>query len=152
MFELGFLEIVLIVIVAFVVVGPEKLPKVLAKIYKWVKKASSYIFEFKNKIDRELEISELREEANKYKNDLLSAHQKLNEMAQKDVLAPFKNEANNLSKLENETKTQVNITNSQVQFSPNFNSGSAVTLKKDSAKSELQELFNKKNINDEVKK
>ncbi len=146
MFELGFMEILVIVIVAFVVVGPEKLPKALAKIYKWLKKISNYIFEFKAKIDRELEISELREEATRYKNELMSAHQKLDEMAKKEILAPFKNEVENINKIDKDMKSEIKA-DFKNSVNPNHSANNIVTLKKDknrsSAKSELEELMNK---------
>ncbi len=67
MFGMGFMEIFLILIVAIMALGPEKLPSAAVDMVKFFKKMKSGIDEAKSTIDSELNISEMKEEANKFK-------------------------------------------------------------------------------------
>lgn len=126
MLDLGFSEILLIGIIAIVVLGPEKLPETMAKIFKFLRKAKNMLLEAKSSIDKELQIEELREEANRYKEELMSASQKLEELANREIKNPINNEVKEVKKIEYETKEKV-------------------TLKKDSAKSQLKSLLESEN-------
>jgi len=63
MFGMGFTEILLIVIVAVIFLGPDNLPKAAANVAKMFKKVKSGVDEVKSAIDGELQISQMREEA-----------------------------------------------------------------------------------------
>lgn len=78
MFGMGFMEILLIAIVAIVALGPEKLPTAMVEIAKFLKKFKSGIEDAKSTLDNELNISEMKEEAAKYKAQLESAKSTLN--------------------------------------------------------------------------
>ena len=65
MFDIGFWELLLIAIVALVVVGPERLPKLLRVVGLWVGKANSSIQSIRNEISRELRAEELKQALNK---------------------------------------------------------------------------------------
>jgi len=54
MFEVGFTEIILILGIALVVLGPEKLPKVAADIGRWVGRARAMARQFKSQLDEEV--------------------------------------------------------------------------------------------------
>lgn len=54
MFEVGFSEIILILGIALVVLGPEKLPKVAADIGRWVGRARAMARQFKAQLDEEV--------------------------------------------------------------------------------------------------
>jgi sec-independent protein translocase protein TatB len=54
MFEVGFTEIILILGIALVVLGPEKLPKVAADIGRWVGRARAMARQFKAQLDEEV--------------------------------------------------------------------------------------------------
>lgn len=60
MFDVGFWELVVIMIVALLVVGPERLPRLARTIGLWVGKAQSFVRTVKADIDRELATEELR--------------------------------------------------------------------------------------------
>lgn len=61
MFDVGFWEMVLIALVALVVFGPEKLPRLVREISLWVRKARTAVAAAKSEIDQELHLYELRQ-------------------------------------------------------------------------------------------
>ncbi|MFN0303126.1 MAG: Sec-independent protein translocase protein TatB [Burkholderiales bacterium] len=60
MFDIGFTELMVIAIVALVVIGPEKLPKVARTIGAYLGRLQRYVNDVKADINRELELDELR--------------------------------------------------------------------------------------------
>ena len=60
MFDVGFSELILLGIVALVVLGPEKLPKVARTIGHLLGRARTYANTVKQDIDREMQMDELR--------------------------------------------------------------------------------------------
>src|SRR6516162_8461273 len=60
MFDVGFSEIVLIAVVALIVIGPEKLPKVARTLGHMFGRLQRYVNEVKADINREIELDELR--------------------------------------------------------------------------------------------
>jgi sec-independent protein translocase protein TatB len=67
MFGMGFFEIMLIAIVAIIALGPEKLPTAMVEVARFFKKFKSGIDEAKSTLDNELQISDMKEEASKFK-------------------------------------------------------------------------------------
>jgi sec-independent protein translocase protein TatB len=61
MFDIGFWELVLIGVIALVVVGPERLPRVARTAGLWLGRARRTLSSVKAEIDRELKAQELRE-------------------------------------------------------------------------------------------
>lgn len=61
MFDIGFSELTLIALVALVVIGPERLPKVARVVGKWVGHGRRVIGSVKDEIDREIKAEELKE-------------------------------------------------------------------------------------------
>ena len=59
MFEVGFFELVLIFAVALVVLGPTRLPGLVAKIGRWVGKARSMARQFREQLESEVQLEEL---------------------------------------------------------------------------------------------
>ncbi len=78
MFGMGFMEILLIAIVAIIALGPEKLPTAMVEIAKFLKKFKSGIEDAKSTLDNELNVSEMKEEAAKYKAQIEEAKSTLN--------------------------------------------------------------------------
>lgn len=60
MFDIGFSEIAVIGVVALVVLGPERLPKVMRTAGQWFGKLQRYVNDVKSDISREMELDELR--------------------------------------------------------------------------------------------
>ncbi|MDX4068987.1 Sec-independent protein translocase protein TatB [Aliarcobacter skirrowii] len=67
MFGLGMTEILLIAIVAVIALGPDKLPEAMIKIARIFNSVKKGISDAKTTLDNELNISELKAEANKFK-------------------------------------------------------------------------------------
>jgi sec-independent protein translocase protein TatB len=61
MFDIGALELILIGVVALLVVGPERLPKLARTAGLWVGRARRAFMSVKDEIDREIKAEELRE-------------------------------------------------------------------------------------------
>lgn len=60
MFDMAFSEILIIAVIALLVIGPEKLPKVAKTVGHLLGKAQRYVSDVKSEINREMEIDELR--------------------------------------------------------------------------------------------
>jgi sec-independent protein translocase protein TatB len=60
MFDLGFSEIVLILVIALIVVGPERLPRLARTTGLWIGKIRGTVASLKAEIDHELAADELR--------------------------------------------------------------------------------------------
>ena len=67
MFGMGFMEIFLVLVVAIIALGPEKLPSAMVDIAKFFRKFKSGIEDAKSTLDNELNISEMKKEAEKFK-------------------------------------------------------------------------------------
>ncbi len=67
MFGMGFMEIFLVLIVAIIALGPEKLPSAVVDIAKFFKKIKSGLDDAKSTIDNELNISEMKKQAEDFK-------------------------------------------------------------------------------------
>ena len=70
MFGMGFMEIFLIAIVAIIALGPDKLPTAMVEVAKFLKKFKSGVDDAKSTLDNELNITEMKAEANKFKAQL----------------------------------------------------------------------------------
>ncbi len=60
MFDVGFMELLLVGVVALLVVGPERLPGLARTAGAWVGRARSFVGNVKADIDRELKAEELK--------------------------------------------------------------------------------------------
>src|SRR3954465_7177775 len=71
MFDIGWSEIAVIVVVALVVIGPKDLPKVLKTVGIWVRKARMLTRDFQNSVDemiREADMEDVRRQATELRN------------------------------------------------------------------------------------
>ncbi len=59
MFEVGFQELVLIALLALIVLGPEKLPKLAAKLGRWSGQARSMARNLRHQLEQEVSYDEL---------------------------------------------------------------------------------------------
>ena len=60
MFDIGFSEMVVLAVVALVVLGPQRLPKVAKQAGAWMGKLRRYVDDVKSDINRQMELTELR--------------------------------------------------------------------------------------------
>ena len=60
MFDIGFSELVVIGIVALLVIGPERLPKVARTVGLLLGRAQRYVSDVKSDINREMQLDELK--------------------------------------------------------------------------------------------
>jgi len=72
MFDMGFLELLLIGIIALIVLGPERLPKAARAVGLWIGKAKQGFESIKIEIDRELKLKELQDQIAEQKAELTS--------------------------------------------------------------------------------
>jgi len=99
MFDFSIGEIAVIGVVALVVLGPERMPKVARTIGEWIGKAQRYVNEVKSDISREMELAELKklqEEARSAAQSIQSSVQGLQadlHQAASDLQNPLKTNA-----------------------------------------------------------
>ena len=67
MFGVGVFEIVVILVVAVIFLGPDKLPQAIVDITKFLRAVKKTINDAKDTFDKEVQISELKKEALEYK-------------------------------------------------------------------------------------
>lgn len=60
MFDIGFWELTIIAVVALLVIGPERLPKVARTVGLWVGRMRGFVMSVKADVDRELRAEELK--------------------------------------------------------------------------------------------
>ncbi len=60
MFDIAFSELLIIGVIALIVIGPERLPKVARTAGQWLGKLNRYVSQVKQDIDRDIKLDELR--------------------------------------------------------------------------------------------
>lgn len=60
MFDIAFTELLVIGVVALIVVGPERLPKLARTAGQWLGRLNRYVAQVKQDIDRDMKLEELR--------------------------------------------------------------------------------------------
>lgn len=86
MFDFGFWELAIVMVVALLVVGPERLPALAGQVGKWVGKAKRMIASVRSDIESEIKAAELKEILEKQQNEIGEL---------KDMLKDTKNEIEN---------------------------------------------------------
>lgn len=74
---MNFGEIIVILVVAILVLGPDKLPETIVRIAKILKAVKRNIDDAKSSIEKEIRISDLKEEAKKYQDEFSSANENI---------------------------------------------------------------------------
>lgn len=77
MFGMGIGEIFLIVIIAILFLGPDKLPSTMVDIAKFFRSVKGTVNEAKATLQEEMKLSEMKESALNYKNELTNASAEL---------------------------------------------------------------------------
>jgi len=84
MFDFGFWEMMVVMVVALLVVGPERLPALASKIGGWVGKAKRFARSVKSDIRREFHTEEMRQMLDKQQGEIQELKGMLND-AQSDL-------------------------------------------------------------------
>jgi sec-independent protein translocase protein TatB len=70
MFDSGFLELLVVGIIALLVVGPERLPEVAAKAGKFIGKMKAFVYSTREDIEKEFRAEELQSMLNQQKDEI----------------------------------------------------------------------------------
>ncbi len=95
MFDVGFSELMVIAVVALIVIGPERLPKVARTMGHLFGRMQRYVNDVKADINREIELEELR----KFRSTVEDAARGLETTVQGEV-SKTENELNSLAKID----------------------------------------------------
>ena len=79
MFDVSFTELMVIGVVALIVIGPERLPKVARTVGHLLGRAQRYVNDVKSDIQREIELDELRKFKSEMEDAAQGVQQSLNE-------------------------------------------------------------------------
>lgn len=79
MFDAGFLEMLLIGVIALLVIGPERLPGIAAKVGRWVAKARAFVATTRSDIERELQTDELKKALDVQRREIESLRDSISE-------------------------------------------------------------------------
>ncbi len=121
MFDIGFLELLVIGIISLIVLGPERLPKAARTLGLWVGKAKQSFNSIKDEIDRELKVQELQQQIEQQKQQMQE------ELDVNSIKESFHDMQKDINQISND------LTNSS-------NSNTQVTLDDSENKSSTEEL------------
>ncbi len=79
MFDFSFWELAIVLVVALLVVGPDKLPILAAKVGRWVGKAKRMLTSVRSDIENELKAAELKEMLEKQQSEISQLRNILND-------------------------------------------------------------------------
>ncbi len=85
MFGMGLSEIFFIIVIAILFLGPDKLPDAMVQIAKFFRSIKRTVNDAKTTLEEELKVSELKEEAFRYKKQLDEATAKLESVTSPDL-------------------------------------------------------------------
>lgn len=77
MFDVGFSELLVVAVVALVVIGPERLPKVARTVGLLIGRMQRYVADVKADISQEIQLDELRKSGQLLKNSLQETEQQI---------------------------------------------------------------------------
>ena len=93
MFGIGIFELLVILIVAIIALGPNKLPQTIIDIVKFFRAVRKTMAEAKESFDKEIELSEIKQEALKYKNTISNEVDKLTQDMKLDELRELREDS-----------------------------------------------------------
>ena len=108
MFDIGFSELVVIGIVALLVIGPERLPKVARTVGHLLGRAQRYVSDVKADINREMQLDELRKlqaQVNESARSLENSMRQEMSSLQAQVETPLQDAAASLRSLGEESRS-----------------------------------------------
>ncbi|EAK1305304.1 Sec-independent protein translocase subunit TatB [Campylobacter coli] len=118
---MSFGEIIVILIVAILVLGPDKLPEAIVQIAKILKALKRNIDDAKSSIEKEIRINDLKEEAKKYKDEFLSANENIRKKLSFEEFDDLKRDILDKTKVDLTFDSRENSTPSPNEQNPNEN-------------------------------
>ncbi|MFK5938138.1 MAG: Sec-independent protein translocase protein TatB [Sulfurimonas sp.] len=105
MFGMGFTEILLIVVMAIIFVGPDKLPSMMVDIAKFLRDVKNTIGTVKDTISEEIDVGDIKKEALAYKEELLRAKEDISQVGniKGDIATGLSNLNDDLLSMDEET-------------------------------------------------
>jgi sec-independent protein translocase protein TatB len=79
MFDIGFSELIVIALVALIVIGPERLPRVARTLGALLGRAQRYVNDVKSDIQREVDLDELKNIRSTFQDAAKSVEQSVNQ-------------------------------------------------------------------------
>ncbi|EHB2862037.1 Sec-independent protein translocase subunit TatB [Campylobacter coli] len=118
---MSFGEIIVILIVAILVLGPDKLPEAIVQIAKILKALKRNIDDAKSSIEKEVRINDLKEEAKKYKDEFSSANENIRKKLSFEEFDDLKRDILDKTKMDLTFDSRENSTPSPNEQNPNEN-------------------------------
>jgi len=146
MLEIGFLEMTTIGIVALLVIGPERLPAVAAKVGRYVGKAQKFVRGVRSDISRELETGDLKKLIGDQKDQIDELRQIVN-TATKDIQTSTKETFKGVEDSVSELKSTVTDAASESRVDSHATDASAANT---STINNDPELLNDEGVADDV--
>lgn len=114
MFDSGFLEMLVIGIIALLVIGPERLPSVAAKVGKFIGKMKAFVATTREDIEKEIRADELR-------NMLIMQKEEISEL--RDIVKNTQNEvADELNEASNLLEDNISESRASIASTPDISS------------------------------
>jgi sec-independent protein translocase protein TatB len=82
MFDVGFSELIVIALVALIVIGPERLPRVARTLGALLGRAQRYVNDVKSDIEREVNLDELKNLQSTFQDAAKSVEQSVNQVGE----------------------------------------------------------------------
>ena len=82
MFDVGFSELIVIALVALIVIGPERLPRVARTLGALLGRAQRYVNDVKADIQREVDLDELKDLRSTFQDAAKSVQQSVNQVSE----------------------------------------------------------------------
>ncbi|EAH7178051.1 Sec-independent protein translocase subunit TatB [Campylobacter coli] len=118
---MSFGEIIVILIVAILVLGPDKLPEAIVQIAKILKALKRNIDDAKSSIEKEIRINDLKEEAKKYKDEFSSANENIRKKLSFEEFDDLKRDILDKTKVDLTFDSRENSTPGPNEQTPNEN-------------------------------
>ncbi|ELU7404337.1 Sec-independent protein translocase protein TatB [Helicobacter pylori] len=124
---MSFGEIIVILVVAILVLGPDKLPEAIVQIAKILKAIKHNIDDAKSSIEKEIRIIDLKEKAKKYKDEFSSTNENIRKKLSFEEFDDLKRDILDKTKVDltfdskdNNTKNNLSGQNLNTEEKPNL--------------------------------
>lgn len=146
-------EIIIILIVAVLVLGPEKLPSTAVQIAKILKALKRQVDDAKESIEKEIRVSEIKKEADKYKNEFSEYNQNIRKKLsfeefdelKKEIVADTNAIKDDINAIEKDLASLGNEQNAENSANLNENSASTAKIAENLANSNKKSAQNSLN-------